>query len=82
MSKIILFSATALGLLVGTASAEPQHYPVGGLGDAWFQDQPSSVGITNGYDPLTQTYLVPGNPPYSIPANPHLQGRAAATPRR
>jgi hypothetical protein len=73
--------ATIVGIVAGSACAEPQPHPVGGLGDAWFQDQPSSVGITNGYDPLTQTYLIPGNPPYRIPANPQLQDRAA-TPRR
>jgi hypothetical protein len=29
---------------------EAQVYPVAGLGDAWMQNQPSSIGITNGYD--------------------------------
>jgi hypothetical protein len=36
-----------------------QGYPAGGLGDAWAQDQPSSVGINNGYDPSTETYMIP-----------------------
>ena len=73
--------ANALGIPTDTAFAEPQPHPVGGLGDAWFQDQPSSIGITNGYDPQAQTYLIPGNPPYTIPANRHFQNRAV-TPRR
>ena len=41
------------------------------------QNQPSSIGITNGYDPQAQTYLIPGNPPYRVPASPRFQGRAA-----
>jgi hypothetical protein len=36
-----------------------QGYPAGGLGDAWAQDQPSSIGINNGYDSSTETYMVP-----------------------
>jgi hypothetical protein len=36
-----------------------QAYPAGGLGDAWAQDQPSSIGINNGYDPNTGTYIIP-----------------------
>jgi hypothetical protein len=32
------------------------------------QNQPSSICITNGYDPQAQTYLIPGNPPYRVPA--------------
>lgn len=80
MRRMIL-SASALGVLAGTAFAEPQPYPAGGFGDAWFQDQPSSIRITNGYDPQTQTYLIPGNPPYTVPANPRFRGRSVA-PRR
>jgi hypothetical protein len=77
MSKVARLSAVALIVLTTQALAEAQVYPVGGLGDAWMQNQPSSVGITNGYDPRVQTYLVPGNPPYRVPANTRFQGRAA-----
>ena len=77
MSKVALFSAAALTVLTTQAFAEAKLYPVGGLGDAWMQNQPSSIGITNGYDPQAQTYLIPGNPPYRVPASPRFQGRAA-----
>jgi hypothetical protein len=77
MSKVALFSATALTVLTTQAFAEAKVYPVGGFGDAWMQNQPSSIGITNGYDPQAQTYLIPGNPPYRVPASPRFQGRAA-----
>jgi hypothetical protein len=46
-------------MLSSQAFAQTQNYPTGGLGDAWAQDQPSSIGITNGYDPNTGTYIIP-----------------------
>ena len=81
MKTLVLTAAVAFTALSTQAFAEPRGYPVGGLGDAWMQNQPSSVGIDNGYDPETQTYLVPGNPPYRVPATPRYQDRYAAPPR-
>jgi hypothetical protein len=78
MSKVALFFAVPFGVLA--AFAQPKSYAVGGFGDAWFQNQPSSLGITNGYDPQAQTYTIPGNPAYTVPVNPRFQGRSA-TPR-
>ena len=57
MRKVALFTAVAFIVLTTQALAEAQVYPVGGFGDAWMQNQPSSIGITNGYDPQSQTYL-------------------------
>ena len=81
MTYIALIAVLAVAVLAGEAMAQGRGYPVGGFGDAWMQDQPSSVGIDNGYDAQNQTYLVPGNPPYRVPANPAYQGRSAARPR-
>lgn len=81
MSKVLLLAGIAFGVLAGPTLAEPQGYPIGGTGDAWFQNQPSSIGISNGYDAQAQTYVIPGNPPYTVPANPLLRGRSA-TPRQ
>jgi hypothetical protein len=75
--KKVLFIA-ALMFLVPSSQA----FAESGFGDAWFQDQPRSLGISNGYDPQMQTYTVPGNPPYTVPAKPRFQGRSAVTPRR
>jgi hypothetical protein len=82
MRKLALSAALAAGVLTGPAFAQqPQDqqkgYPAGGLGDAWFQNQPSTAGINNGYDPQAQTYTVPGTPPYTVPADP----RRANSPR-
>jgi hypothetical protein len=59
MIYIAAISAVALSMLSTQAFAQRQGYPAGGLGDAWAQDQPSSIGIDNGYDPSTQTYIIP-----------------------
>lgn len=82
MRKLAFFAAIAIGVVAAPAFAQqPQEqqkgYPAGGLGDAWFQNQPSTQGINNGYDAQAQTYTVPGTPPYMVPADP----RRANTPR-
>jgi hypothetical protein len=59
MKYILALSAAVLAMLSTEAFAQMQGYPAGGLGDAWAQDQPSSIGINNGYDPNTGTYLIP-----------------------
>jgi hypothetical protein len=59
MKYVFAISAIALAMLSSQASAAGKAYPVGGLGDAWAQDQPSSIGISNGYDPSTGTYIIP-----------------------
>jgi hypothetical protein len=59
MRYLAAISAVALATLSSQAFAQMQGYPAGGLGDAWAQDQPSSIGINNGYDPSTETYMVP-----------------------
>ena len=59
MKYLAAISAAALAMLSSEAFAQPRNYPVGGLGDAWAQDQPSSIGINNGYDPSTETYVIP-----------------------
>ena len=69
MKAFLAFAFT--GLLTASCAfagpVEPQQgYPIGGLGDAWFQNQSTSIGISNGYDPQKQTYTVPGNPPYTV----------------
>jgi hypothetical protein len=76
MKKVLFVAALAFPVPSSQAFAES------GFGDAWFQDQPRSLGISNGYDLQVQTYMVPGNPPYTVPANPRFQGRSAVTPRR
>jgi hypothetical protein len=59
MTYVAAISAAALAMLSTQALAQTQNYPVGGFGDAWAQDQPSSIGIDNGYDPSTETYIIP-----------------------
>jgi hypothetical protein len=59
MKYVLAISAVVLGMLSSQAFAAGKAYPVGGFGDAWAHDQPTSVGITNGYDPSTQTYAIP-----------------------
>jgi hypothetical protein len=59
MRYLAAISAVALATLSSQAFAQMQGYPAGGLGDAWAQDQPSSIGINNGYDPSTETYMIP-----------------------
>jgi hypothetical protein len=59
MRYLAVISAAALATLSTQAFAQTRNYPVGGLGDAWAQDQPSSIGINNGYDPSTETYIIP-----------------------
>ncbi|MEA2842094.1 MAG: hypothetical protein QOF41_3424 [Methylobacteriaceae bacterium] len=71
MHYILALSAVALAMLSTQAFAQMQAYPAGGLGDAWAQDQPSSIGINNGYDPNTGTYIIP-----------HSGGRTTAPLRR
>ena len=75
MRSIAIISAVALSMLAGQALAQNQGSPVGGLGDARAQDQPSSVGINNGYDPRI---VAPA------PVAPGLEGRSTAprNPRR
>jgi hypothetical protein len=74
MKYILAISAVAFAMLSTQAFAQMQGYPAGGLGDAWAQDQPSSIGIDNGYDPATQTYIIPhsgGRRTTAMP--PHFQ---------
>jgi hypothetical protein len=59
MKSIAIISAAALALLASQALAQNQGSPVSGLGDARAQDQPSSVGINNGYDPRTAVSPAP-----------------------
>jgi hypothetical protein len=59
MTYLAAISAVALAMLSSEALAQTRNYPVGGFGDAWAQDQPSSIGIDNGYDPSTETYIIP-----------------------
>ena len=75
MKYLAVASAVAFTLLAGSALAQNQGSPVGGLGDARAQDLPSSVGINNGYEPRT---VAP------TPVNPGLEGRSTTTrnPRR
>ena len=51
MKYLAAISAVAFTLLAGQALAQNQGSPVSGLGDAKAQDQPSSIGINNGYNP-------------------------------
>jgi hypothetical protein len=59
MRYVAAISAAALAMLSTQAFAQTQNYPVGGFGDAWAHDQPSSIEINNGYDPSTETYIIP-----------------------
>jgi hypothetical protein len=59
MRYIAAISAVAFAMLSSQAFAQMQGYPAGGLGDAWAQDQPSSIGINNGYESSTETYMIP-----------------------
>jgi hypothetical protein len=47
MRYVVTVSLAALALLSSPAFAQIQNYPVGGFGDAWAQDQPSSIGFTS-----------------------------------
>jgi len=75
MKYVAVISAVALATLAGSALAQNQGNPVSGLGDARAQDQPSSVGINNGYDTRA---VAPA------PINPGFEGRSTTTrnPRR
>jgi len=59
MRYVTAISAAALAMFSSQVFAQTQNYPVGGFGDAWAHDQPSSIGINNGYDPSTETYIIP-----------------------
>ena len=75
MKYFAAISAVAFAVLAGPALAQNQGNPVSGLGDAKAQDQPSSVGINNGYDTRSVS---------PVPLNPDLEGRSTSTrnPRR
>ena len=63
MKYFAAISAIAFTLLAGQALAQNQGNPVSGLGDAKAQDEPSSVGINNGYNPPLGAYpttIAPG----------------------
>jgi hypothetical protein len=62
MKYLAAISALAFTMLAGQALAQNQGNPVSGLGDAKAQDEPSSVGINNGYNPPIGAYpgVVPG----------------------
>jgi hypothetical protein len=55
-------SAVVLTMLAGQALAQNEGSPVSGLGDAKAQDEPSSVGINNGYNPPVGAYPAPAVP--------------------
>jgi hypothetical protein len=59
MKYIAAISAVAFALLAGPALAQNEGSPVSGLGDAKAQDEPSSVGINNGYNPPVGAYPAP-----------------------
>jgi hypothetical protein len=73
MRYVAAISAVAFAVLSGQALAQTQGYPVGGLGDAQAQDEPTSQGFNNGY-----------NPPVGMYPAPRVEGRSAVTrtPRR
>jgi hypothetical protein len=56
MKYLAAISALAFTMLAGQALAQNQGNPVSGLGDAKAQDEPSSVGINNGYNPPIGAY--------------------------
>jgi hypothetical protein len=70
MRYVISTLTAALAVVPPSAFSQPQNYPAGGLGDAWVQDQPTSIGINNGYDPSTGTYTVPHSEGRSTTAMP------------
>jgi hypothetical protein len=74
IGQVAFFSAGALIVLTSQAFAEAQVYPVGGLGDAWMQNQPSSIGITNGYDPRGADLLSSGQSALQNPGKSALSG--------
>ncbi|MBV8849077.1 MAG: hypothetical protein JOZ16_05775 [Methylobacteriaceae bacterium] len=70
MKSTAIISAAAFLILAGSAFAQNEGNPVSGLGDARAQDQPSSVGINNGYDTRSVT---------PVPLSPDLEGRSTTT---
>ena len=77
--------AGALGLLaamsVGPAYAQMEGIGNGGLGDARAQNQPTSVGINNGYGGPGYGYGYAPSP-YGYAAGPRsYRGRSAYVPR-
>ena len=71
MKYLAAISAAAFTVLTGQALAQNQGSPVSGLGDAKAQDQPSSIGINNGYNPPVGAY--------PAPIAPGLEGRSGAS---
>jgi hypothetical protein len=71
MKYFAAISAIAFTLLAGQALAQNQGSPVSGLGDAKAQDQPSSIGINNGYNPPAGAY--------PAPIAPALEGRSGTS---
>jgi hypothetical protein len=71
MKYLAAISAAAFTLLAGQALAQNQGSPVSGLGDAKAQDQPSSIGINNGYNPPVGAY--------PAPIAPGLEGRSGTS---
>jgi hypothetical protein len=80
MKYVAAISAVAFAMVSGQAFAQTQNYPTGGLGDAWAQDQPSSIGITNGYDPSTGTYMIPHSGGRTTAPLPRYQAQGRGYP--
>jgi hypothetical protein len=79
MKRLVLAGAFGLlGLLsVGPASAQMEGIGNGGLGDARAQNQPTSVGINNGYGGPGYGYAAPApGAGYVTPRTPY-RGRSA-----
>ena len=76
--------AAALGLLgsfsIGQASAQMEGIGNGGLGDARAQNQPTSVGINNGYGGPGYGYA-PGQRGAYVAGPTPYRGRSAYTSR-
>jgi hypothetical protein len=71
MKFFAAISAIAFTLFAGQALAQNEGSPVSGLGDAKAQDEPSSVGINNGYNPPVGAY--------PAPITPGLEGRSGTS---
>jgi hypothetical protein len=71
MKYMAAISAVAFTMLAGQALAQNEGNPVSGLGDAKAQDEPSSVGINNGYNPPIGAY--------PAPIAPGLEGRSGTS---
>ena len=78
MKRFVLAGALGLvaALSIGQASAQMDSLGNSGLGDARAQNQPTSVGINNGYRAPGYGYM-----PRGYAAEPVYRGRSSYMPR-